>query len=93
MLYFPSSSKGAVSKIKHSYEEYVINLLLFLFHSKFQKVKIAFLHNSIYSQHNDRLNDVMQLTLECVNNNEDTKPAMRFNLKFTVSAHSSICIV
>ena len=50
--------KGAVWKIKHSYEEYAVDLLLFLFHSKFQKVKIAFLHNSIHSQHNDRLKDV-----------------------------------
>ena len=58
VLYFPLSSKGAVWKIKYSYEEYVINLLLFLLDSKFQKVKIAFLHNSIYSQHNDRLKDV-----------------------------------
>ena len=26
----------------HSYEEYVVNLLLFLLHCKFQKVKIVF---------------------------------------------------
>ena len=42
---FHKVAKGAVWKIKHSYEEYVITLLLFLFHSKFQRVKIAFLHN------------------------------------------------
>ena len=42
----------------HSYKEYCVNLLLFLFHSKLQKVKITFLHNSIHSQHNDRLKDV-----------------------------------
>ena len=41
VLHFLLSSKDAVWKIKHSY------LLLFLFHSTFQKVKIAFLHNSI----------------------------------------------
>ena len=28
---------------KHSYEKYVVNLLLFLFYSEFQTVKIAFL--------------------------------------------------
>ena len=38
---------------------HVINFLLFLFHSKFQKVKIAFLYNIIQSQHNyDRLKGV-----------------------------------
>ena len=58
VLYFSKISKGAVWKIKHSYEKYVINLLLFLFHSKFQKVKIVFLHNSFHSQHNDTLKDV-----------------------------------
>ena len=39
---------------------YVINLLLLLFHSKFQKVKNCILHTSIHSQHNDRLKDVTQ---------------------------------
>ena len=32
---------------KRGDEEYVVNLLLFLFHSKLQKVKVAFFLNSI----------------------------------------------
>ena len=36
--------KGAVWKIKHSYE---VNLLWFLFHGTFQMVTITFLHASI----------------------------------------------
>ena len=37
--------------IKHSYEENVVNLnfLSFLFHSKFQKVKITFLRNTAFT--------------------------------------------
>ena len=37
--------------------------LLFLFHSQFQKAKIAFLHNSIHLQHNKRLKDVTRVGL------------------------------
>ena len=46
VLYFHKVARVLYGK-KRGDEEYVVNLLLFLFHSKLQKVKVAFFLNSI----------------------------------------------